>query len=116
MANLKLKRLESQLQRALSEIIAQDLKNQDVGVVSITGVDLTNDLSYLTVYVHYLNSQDNKQEEALIPLERKKGAIKAALGRKVQMRKMPELIFKIDDSFAEASKIEALLKEALPEE
>ena len=102
--SIKHKRLESQLQRALSEILKAELKNQDIGLVSITGVELTNDLSFLTIFVHFMGAQE--------PLAAKKGAIKALLGKKVAMRKMPELIFKIDTSFAEASKIEALLAEA----
>ena len=110
--SIKHKRLESQLQRALSEILKAELKNQDIGLVSITGVELTNDLSFLTIFVHFMGAQDSKQEQALEPLAAKKGAIKALLGKKVAMRKMPELIFKIDTSFAEASKIEALLAEA----
>ncbi|GBU11014.1 ribosome-binding factor A [Erysipelotrichaceae bacterium] len=110
MTSIKHQRLESQLQRALSEIIAQDLKNKDMGLVSITAVELTNDLSYLTVFVHFMNSREDKQEANLETLEKKSGAIKAILGKKVSLRKMPELIFKIDTSFAEAEKIEGLLK------
>ncbi|MGL5043246.1 MAG: 30S ribosome-binding factor RbfA [Culicoidibacterales bacterium] len=111
MASIKHKRLESQLQRIISEIIAIDLKNKDMGLVSITGVELTNDLSYLKIFVHFMNSREDKQDNGIEALQKKEGAIKAILGKKVSMRKMPALIFKVDTSFAQAQKIENLLKE-----
>lgn len=116
MASIKHKRLESQLQKTISEIIAMDLKNKDMGLVSITGVELTNDLSYLKVFVHFMNSSEDKQENNLEALQKKEGAIKAILGKKVSMRKMPELIFKVDTSFAQAQRIEALLKQVKTED
>lgn len=116
MASIKHKRLESQLQKTISEIIAMDLKNKDMGLVSITGVELTNDLSYLKVFVHFMNSSEDKQENNLAALQKKEGAIKAILGKKVSMRKMPELIFKVDTSFAQAQRIEALLKQVKTED
>ena len=116
MASIKHKRLESQLQKTISEIIAMDLKNKDMGLVSITGVELTNDLSYLKVLVHFMNSSEDKQENNLEALQKKEGAIKAILGKKVSMRKMPELIFKVDTSFAQAQRIEALLKQVKTED
>jgi ribosome-binding factor A len=112
MATIKHKRLESQLQRTISEIITHDLKNRrDLEFVSITDVELTNDYSFLKIFVHFLNVSDDAQEQSLELLESKSGAIKAILGKKVSMRKMPELIFKIDKSFKEAGKINALLKQ-----
>lgn len=112
MASVKHKRLESQLQKAVSEIIAQDLKNKkDIEFVSVTGVALTTDLSYLKIFVHFMNIKEDNQPKALEVLAKKAGAIKMVLGKKVSMRKMPELIFKIDGSFAEAHKIDQLLRQ-----
>lgn len=112
MVSIKHKRLESQLQKAISEIIANDLKNKKhLEFLSVTGVELTNDLSYLKIFIHFMDVSEDKQAEALEVLEKKSGAIKSILGKKVSMRKMPELIFKIDTSFAQAEKIENLLKQ-----
>lgn len=111
MVNIKHKRLESQIQRALSEIIGMELKNNDFGLVSVTDVELTRDLSFLKIFVHFLKAADKNQENYLELLEKKAPAIRVLLGRKVQMRKVPELIFAIDESFEKSAKITALLNQ-----
>jgi len=113
MGSIKTKRLETDIKRALSEVLRVDIKNlKNNDVVTITDVSLTSDLSYLTVYVHFATAQDTTQEKHLADLKQKGPAIRAALAKRVPMRKVPELVFKIDNSFANADRIEELLKEA----
>lgn len=112
MSTIKHKRVETDIKRALSEVLRSDLKNRtNLEFVSITDVSLTNDLSYLTIYVHFTNIADDKQHTHLEELEKKASAIRTALAKRVQLRKMPELVFKIDESFANASRIDALLRQ-----
>ena len=113
MASIKHKRLETDIRKALAEVLRTDLKNKkNLEFVSITDVELTNDLSFLTIYVHFTDASDTSQETRLEELSKKSSAIRTALARRVHMRKMPQLIFKVDTSFAYASKIDALLAEA----
>jgi len=113
MEPIKIKRLETDIKRALSEILHVDIKNlKGSELITITDVSLTSDLSYLTVYVHFATVEDDKQEAHLEALKQKAPALRTALAGRVPMRKSPELIFKIDTSFENADRIEALLKEA----
>jgi len=113
MASIKIKRLETDLKRALAEVLRVDIKNlKNSDLITITDVKLTSDLSYLTVYVHFATAQDETQEKHLAALKQKATAIRAALAKRVDMRKVPELIFKVDTSLENADRIEALLKEA----
>jgi len=113
MESIKIKRLETDIKRALSEVLHVDIKNlKNSALITITDVELTSDLSYLTIYVHFANATDGTQEKHLEELKRKSTAIRTALAKRVHMRKMPELIFKVDTSLANADRIEELLKEA----
>lgn len=112
MVSIKHKRIETDIKRALAEVLRTDLKNRtNLELVSITDVELTNDLSYLTIYVHFAAAKDETQDKYLADLEKKSSAIRAALAKRVKLRKMPELIFKVDQSFANANRIDELLRQ-----
>ena len=52
--NIKLERINSAIQREISYIIANEVKNPDIKFITITAVDTTNDLSYCKVYFTFL--------------------------------------------------------------
>lgn len=106
MANIE--RLQSNIKRSLSQIIARDVKDSKVRFVTITDLTLTSDLSFLTVYYTVLGSE-NKQDSVAKALERAKGFIRGQLGKQVQLRKVPALIFKYDDSLDYGNKIDRIL-------
>ncbi len=101
-------RLESSIKRALSDIINFEVKN-NIGLVTITDCELTQDLSFLTVFYTVLSEKDKKKAKE--GLESSKGFIRSTLVSKVSMRKAPEIIFKYDNSYANGSRIEELLEE-----
>ncbi len=106
-------RLESTIQRSLSEILMREVKDKSIGFITITEVRLTKDLSYLTVFYTILG-QDAKKEAAKKALDRSKAFIRATLAHRVQMRKSPVLIFKYDESLDYGNRIEQGLKKVLP--
>lgn len=75
----------------------------------MTDVLLTNDYSFATIYVSFLNTKDIKSSDRLLELNRVKGVVKSSLSSKLSIRKTPGLIFKIDDSFDKGQKIESIL-------
>ncbi len=111
----KLERLESTIQRSLSEIYRVEVKNERIGFLTITEVRLTNDFSYLTIYYTILG-QDAKREAARKALESSKGFVRARLAHHVKMRKMPKLIFKYDGTLDYANKITKGLKDVMKDE
>ncbi|MFU8786446.1 MAG: 30S ribosome-binding factor RbfA [Candidatus Izemoplasmataceae bacterium] len=107
-------RLESNITRSLTEILRTEVKDPAVEFITITAVKLTNDLSYLTIY--YTKLDKGKKEAVIKALDRSKSFIRSALGKKVQMRKMPELIFKYDESLDYGNRIESGLKKVIKDD
>ncbi len=107
MANKK-ERISSLILKNISEIIQYEIKSKAVGFVTVTAVDVTNDLSYAKVYVAFLGAGNN--EERLAALERTKGFIRTSLSKKMDTHKVPELHFIIDNSFENGQRIEESLK------
>jgi ribosome-binding factor A len=108
----KVEHLQTQIQRALTEIYRRDVKDTSIGFMTITEVRLTNDYSYLTIFYTILGSE-NKREAATKALNRSSAYVRRELARKVKMRKMPELIFKYDESLDYGNKIEEGLKKVI---
>lgn len=107
MASLKIQKLEKAIEREIAVIIKDEVK-ENVGFVTITGVNLTNDLSFAKVYYTVLGDQEQRAQTQK-GLEKAKGFIKTTLGSRVEMRKIPELIFVYDESIDYGNKIESLI-------
>lgn len=103
-------RVGEQIKKELSLILQQELKDPRIGFVTVTGVELTNDMSQATVYLSVLGDDDRK-EETLKALHRGTGFIRSELGKRIRLRKMPELIFKFDSSIEYGNRIDKLLEE-----
>ena len=108
----KLERLESTIQRTLTNIYRTEVKDDSIGFLTITEVRLTNDFSYLTIYFTILGG-DNKKAAALKALNRSKKFVRGRLSQRVKMRKTPELLFKYDESLDYGNKISEGLKEVM---
>ena len=103
-------RVASVICREISEIIEHEIKDPRLGFVTITTVDVSPDLKTAIVYFSSLNNK----KEGLATLNRAKGYIKSSLAHRVRMRYIPEIEFKIDNSYEYGEKIDALLEEISP--
>ena len=116
MANInnRLGRIDEEYRKEISQILSYELKNPNVtGLISVTKVKVTNDLKYAKVYVSILNSKNVK--DTLAGLKKSSGYIRSELAKRVNLRNTPELIFELDDSIEYGTRIDAILKEILPE-
>ena len=104
---ISLKRLESNALRELSILLRTDAKNKKLSNVTITEVRITNDLSFMTVYYTFYQGEVENYQKVL---EDSKGYLRSELARKLKARKMPELIFKYDESLAYGNHIDDLLQ------
>ena len=104
---VKQERINSNLQREISSIIANEVKNPDIKFITITAVEVTSDLSFAKVYFTTLKDK----EETLNALKSAKGFIKKELGERVELRHIPELQFIYDDSIEYGNRIEEKIKE-----
>lgn len=106
--NNRISRIESDVAKILSEVIAFGLKDPRVGaLVSVTRVKLTRDMSYATVYV----TGQKENRELLEGLESAKGYLRKKLGEEMTTFRIPELIFKYDDTSEYLGRIDMLLNQ-----
>ena len=108
MAKLKQEKLASDIQRYISEIIQFELKNINVGMVTVTRVKVSDDNSWAKVYVSFL---DKDREARLENLRDAKWMVRSALAKKLTIRKTPDINFVLDDSYQKGEHIEAIIKE-----
>ncbi len=90
-------RVQEALRQEISRIVQCEIKDPRLGFLTITKVDLTNDLRYARVYFSVLGELKDK-ELALKGLNSAKGYIKGLLADRIKLRFMPEIAFRIDDS------------------
>ena len=105
----KRERMEKILGRESSSIIFQEIKDERIKFVTITKVNLTNDLSIATV-LYTVFGNENQVNSSIDALNDAKGFIKTILSKKLEVRKIPELKFKYDESFEHGNKIEEILR------
>lgn len=115
MGNIRTNRVGEQIRKELSQIIQREIKDPRIGFVTITGVEVTGDLSQAKVYLSIFGSEE-QQKDSLRALEKAKGFMRTEIGRRVRLRHTPELLFKIDESVEYGSRIESLLTKIHQEE
>ena len=108
MASNRIGRINEQIQKELSGLIRnlKDPRVQDT-MISITHVEATPDLRYAKVYVSFL--QEDRAEGALKGLKSAGGYLRRELGRALQLRYTPELVWALDDSITYGAKMLKLI-------
>lgn len=104
-------RVGEALRHALAEILARnEIRDADLSGISVTVTQVkpSPDMRHATVFVEPLGGQNVKA--VLAALNRHKGFIRGGLGHLISLKFTPELRFIEDQSFAEAQKIETILK------
>lgn len=109
MAKIRVGRVGEQIKKELSHILQTEFKDPRIGFVTITAVEVTNDLSFAKIYLSVLGDEQQR-ENTLKALERGAGFIRQELGKRIRLRKIPELVFKFDTSIEYGSRIEGLLE------
>ena len=104
--SVKIDRLNNMFVEEISKIIHDEVKDKDVGFVTITDARITNDLSFAKIYFTTL---DDNREKVLNSLNKASGFIRSLLCERVKIRKMPEIHFVYDDSIEYGKKIEDII-------
>jgi ribosome-binding factor A len=105
----KVNHLETSVQRVVTEILRNEVKD-DLGFITVTGVKITNELSYMYIY-YTVFGEEEELEKTKNALERANGFIKNQIAQRVNMRKVPVLIFKHDKSYEKGKRVDDLIKE-----
>ena len=106
---LRQEKIQSLFQREITDIVQFSIKDPKLGFVTISEVQVTNDLSYAKVYVSFLGKEE-RNEAGLKVLNNAKGYIRSELAKRVKVYKVPELKFVLDKNLENAKRIEDIIK------
>ena len=105
--SVKIDRLNNMFVEEISKIIHEEIKDKDIGFVTITDAKITSDLSFAKIYI---TSLDDNREKVLNALNKASGFIRTLLCDRVKIRKMPEIHFVYDESIEYGKKIEDIIE------
>lgn len=105
--NIRIKRLNHAFMEEISMILMEEVRDEDLKFVTITGCDITNDLSYAKVYFTVLDK--DKKEKVLEDINNAASFIRGKLSERIETRHTPELKFIYDDSIEYGEKIEKII-------
>src|SRR5205823_14534720 len=101
-----------QSRRELADLLKNDVKDPRVGPVTVTGVDVSGDLSHATVrFTHLAGKQ--KAQTAVDALARTAGFLRSELARRLNLYSVPQLHFTYDDSIESGMRMSQLIDEAI---
>ncbi len=105
--SLKKERVESIIQRQVAKTITTELNDPALKFVSVTDVELTNDMSFATIFVSFLEDKD--KAKGLEVLEKSKGLLRTVVSKSITTRRTPEILIKLDESSEHGSRIDQIL-------
>lgn len=104
---LKAERAASDIQKELGSILFLEAKDEDFKNVTLTAVEVTNDLSYAKVYFTTTDDREKVEHD----LNNAAGFFRSLLAERLIMRHTPELRFIFDESIEYGQKIEKIIEE-----
>ncbi|HEB60131.1 MAG TPA: 30S ribosome-binding factor RbfA [Gammaproteobacteria bacterium] len=107
------RRINEQMQRELAQLIQQEIKDPRLGMVTVSAVEVTRDLSLARVFVSVLGKESEEVDEVLAILDRAGGFLRHELGQRMKLRTIPKLRFQFDKSIIEGNRLSSLIDEAI---
>ncbi|HEU0225940.1 MAG TPA: 30S ribosome-binding factor RbfA [Steroidobacteraceae bacterium] len=106
------RRVEEQLKRLLSDLVRREVKDPRVGLVTITGVEVSKDLSHARIYFTPFAGVGDATA-ALDALRHAAGYLRHQVRNEMRLRVAPELDFRLDDSVERGARLSALIHDAV---
>ncbi len=106
------------IQQEIADILQTEFREYFPQLVTVTGVDMSRDLSVARVYVSIFSQRPEERRRVLQRLQELTPQLRAALAGRIrhQLRFMPELRFELDETLERASRLEALFQKIHEEE
>lgn len=110
MAKERINKINGEVHREVAAII-RELKDARIPLMtSVVAVSVTNDLSYAKIYVSVMGDEQT-QKRAIEGLRSAAGFVRRELGRRIEIRHTPELIFELDHSIEHGAHINKIISE-----
>jgi ribosome-binding factor A len=105
-------RVGEQIQRELALLLRDEINDPRVGRVTITGVEVSADLSHAKVFVTHLAGREHA-DEAVRALQHTAGYLRTGLAHRLKLYSVPQLHFAYDDSIEAGMRLSQLIDEAV---
>lgn len=129
----RVQRVADQIQRLLADLIRREIRDPRVGMVSVTGVDVSRDFAHANVHVTIMGRHgddfgagqalkdmgelDRKEiKDSIAALNKAAGYLRSLLGKEMSLRVIPALQFHYDDSVAHGRYLSSLIEKAIAED
>jgi ribosome-binding factor A len=108
----RVERLASLMRREISDLLSSGIRDARVhqGMISITRVDVAGDLQHCKIFVSVYGSEE-EQNQVIEGLKAATPYVRGELGRRLRLRRMPELIFLLDRGLERGTAVLGLLQE-----
>ena len=106
-------RLGDLIQREVAELIRLEVRDPRVGMITITSVDVSPDMSHAKVFFTVL--EKDRLQDTLAGLGRSAGFLRSQLAKRIKMYTTPELRFAYDESVERGDRISRLIDSVIPQ-
>lgn len=114
--SVRSQRLSDEIQKNLARLLQVELKDPRVGFVTVSGVEVSRDMSFADVYVTWMHAQSDEDcKEQLVALQGTAGFLRSKLSKQLTTRIVPKLRFKFDNTYIAGQKMDVLLSSLRPE-
>ncbi len=113
---IRIQRIQSMMKDELNLLVNRELKDPRIPTISITSVELTRDAKQATVYVSVISMNSTSKDPELMTdtlhaLEKAKGYLRKQISVIMQLRFVPDLLFKEDKGLENTLRVHELLKQ-----
>lgn len=105
-------RICEQIRRELAELIRTELKDPRVGMVSITGVEISADYAHAKVFFSSMSGREHL-DSVLAGFNQASGFLRRELGRRITIHNTPQLHFVYDESLERGADLSKLIQQAV---
>lgn len=105
------RRVAELLQRELAQLIRAGVTDPDLGMVTVSGVEVARDLGHARVYVTAI--QEQNADRVVSALNKAAGCLRHQLAQRTSLRRVPMLRFVFDHSVEQGSRVSALIDAAV---
>lgn len=115
MARLRVEKVQQAIQHEISNMLLLDVKDPRIRFVTVTGVEMTDDMSQAKIFVSLYGSEE-EQAEAWKALNKARGFLRTEIAKRIRLRFAPELLLEKDASLAYGAHIEDILRQIRKED
>jgi ribosome-binding factor A len=110
------RRVEEQLRRDLAELIRHEIKEPGLGMVSISEIKVSPDLSVAQIYVSIMQDDREIIDHTMQTLHDYAGKLRGLLGKRMHIRRVPQLNFLYDDLIQKGTQLDKVIENAVEQD